>query len=166
MVATLLYQSGIAWNRARGIVASTFLPIFGAPPETDEIRAIGNVVERLRGFKAGGLQIAVATNDERSSTLTALQGLGVLEFVDEIVCGDDAGLAGKPSPDGLIHIARILGIPPKRLVMVGDSVSDMVAGKAAGVSLTVGVLSGPSKSEQLAGHADVIVPDIHSLEVH
>ena len=55
---------------------------------------------------------------------------------------DDADLASKPAPDGLLHIARTLGVAADRLAMVGDTATDMRAGRSAGVGLVVGVLSG------------------------
>lgn len=40
----------------------------------------------------------------------------------------------KPSPDGILHIAQNWGIDPKYLIMVGDSVDDMLAGHRAGAA--------------------------------
>ena len=164
-VATVLYQHGVSWNRAQAIAESRFHAILTAPPELDEIRGIGDVVTRLGQLKAHCMRIAIATNDERASTLIGLRHLGIADLVDIVVCAGDAGLASKPAPDGLLHIAGTLGIAPDRLAMVGDSISDMMTGKAAGAGLTIGVLSGPSTAEHLGPHADVIVPDIHALSV-
>lgn len=49
--------------------------------------------------------------------------------------------------------------------MVGDAVHDLAMGRAAGVSLTVGVLSGTSAREDLAGLSDLIVASIAELPV-
>ncbi|KAK9251295.1 HAD-like domain-containing protein [Lipomyces tetrasporus] len=40
----------------------------------------------------------------------------------------------KPSPAGILHIANHWKIEPKHLIMVGDSVDDMLAGHRAGVT--------------------------------
>ena len=48
------------------------------------------------------------------------------------------------------------------MVMVGDSLHDLVAGRAAGMQ-TVGVLTGPACRDELAPCADVVLPDIGHL---
>jgi phosphoglycolate phosphatase len=47
-------------------------------------------------------------------------------------------------------------------VMVGDSLHDLVAGRAAGMQ-TVGVLTGPACRAELAPCADAVLPDIGHL---
>ena len=47
-------------------------------------------------------------------------------------------------------------------VMVGDSTHDLIAGRSAGM-LTVGVLTGLAKHEELTNLADVVLPDISHL---
>ncbi|MFD2856539.1 HAD family hydrolase [Seohaeicola zhoushanensis] len=46
--------------------------------------------------------------------------------------------------------------------MVGDSTHDLFAGRTAGMH-TVGVLTGVAGHEDLAPHADVVLPDIGHL---
>jgi phosphoglycolate phosphatase len=165
MAATVLYQAGVDWHGALAIVEQALLPILRAPPEPSEIAGVGDVRAKLSALKAAGLGIAVATNDERLATLGCLDLLGITGLLDGIVCAGDAGLAAKPAPDGLLHIARTLGVPVRRLAMVGDSIGDMLTGRAAGVGLTVGVLSGPATAAQLRPHADALAADIHALSV-
>jgi len=165
MVATVLYQYGISWHRAQFIAGSRFLGIMTEPPDARDIRGIGDVPVRLRQLKASGARIAVATNDDRNATTVALSHLGVVDLVDLLVCAGDDGIAAKPAPDGLLHIARSFGVSPRRLAMVGDAASDLMAAGAAGTGLKVGVLSGPARIDQLQDLADVVVPDIHSLKM-
>lgn len=165
MAATVLYQSGVDWHRSLAIVAETLLPVLTAPPQAEEIQGIGDVRRTLQRLKASGLRLAVATNDERPTTLAGLARLEIDDLIDAIVCAGDPGLAAKPSPDGLVHIARTFDVPASRLAMVGDSAGDMITGRAAGVGVNVGVLSGPGTADSLAPHADIIVADIHALGV-
>ena len=58
--------------------------------------------------------------------------------------------------------ARQLGLDPARVVMVGDSLHDLQAGRAAGMR-TVAVLTGMAGTADLAPHADVVLPDIGHL---
>jgi phosphoglycolate phosphatase len=165
MVATVLHQSGVDWSRAQAIVAEHMLPILTAPAEPHQICAIGNIQERVRRWKSAALQVAIAANDNRAGTLSALRLLGIDDVVDAIVSADDADLAPKPAPAGLFHIARTLGVAADRLAMVGDTATDMLAGRSAGVGLVVGVLSGLATADHLAPLADAVVQDIHALSI-
>jgi phosphoglycolate phosphatase len=49
------------------------------------------------------------------------------------------------------------------VAVVGDAVHDLAMGRAAGVGLTVGVLSGTSGHADLAGLADIVVESIAAL---
>ena len=52
-----------------------------------------------------------------------------------------------------------MGLAPERVVMVGDSTHDLVAGRRAGMQ-TLGVLTGMAGEEELAPLADAVLPDI------
>ncbi|HOD73758.1 MAG TPA: HAD hydrolase-like protein, partial [Candidatus Bipolaricaulis anaerobius] len=55
-------------------------------------------------------------------------------------------------------------LAPGETVMVGDTASDLAAGRAAGCQLTVGVLTGLGKEEDLAPVADAVLPDLTAVE--
>jgi phosphoglycolate phosphatase len=70
------------------------------------------------------------------------------------VLGGSIGLALKPNPQGIILLCREFGVAPNEAVMVGDSLTDIKAGQAAGVK-TVAVTYGyRTKSELEAAHPD------------
>jgi phosphoglycolate phosphatase len=163
MVAAVLHLSGVEWSEAQAIVAEHMLPALTAPSEPHQICGIGNIRERVRAWKSAGLHVAIATNDNRAGTLAELRLLGIDRMVDAIVSADESGLASKPAPDGLLHIAQTLGVAANRLAMVGDTATDMLAGRSAGAGLVIGVLSGLATADHLAPLADAVVPDIHAL---
>ncbi len=114
------------------------------------------------GLRVRGIRVAVATADDRAPTEATLAGLGIDDLVDAITCADD-GLPVKPAPDGILYLCEVLGIEPARTAMVGDSASDAAMGRAAGVSLVVGVLSGVGDVTQLEPYADEILRSIADL---
>jgi phosphoglycolate phosphatase len=130
-------------------------PIESARPLTD--------LERLfSALRACGLRIAVATSDDRLPTQATLAELGLTSRVDALACGDD-GPPIKPAPDMVLTICRTLALPPARAVVVGDDVADLKMGRAAGVGLVVGVLSGISSHAVLTPHADLLLPSVSGL---
>ncbi len=88
------------------------------------------LVSRLR---AAGLKIGVLTRNGRAAVDAALARFPHLDAgaFDVVVTRDDAP-APKPAPDGVLHAAAAMRVPPQELLVVGDYVLDVLAGKAAG----------------------------------
>lgn len=112
-------------------------------------------------LKQDGLEIGLATNDFEAPARAHLAQVGVTAFFD-FVAGFDSGHGAKPEPGPLLAFAAQRGLAPHEVAMVGDSVHDLVAGRAAGMC-TVGVLTGIAAADDLAPHADVVLPDISHL---
>ena len=91
-----------------------------------------------------------------------LRRFNVWRYFSCVMAASD-GCEPKPSPEALLKCAEALGLPIGDCVMVGDSVSDVRAGKAAGAK-TVAVLSGLFSREELAGeNPDLILKDVSLL---
>ncbi len=112
----------------------------------------------LEALKELGLTLGVMTNDAESVAHAQLKQAGVFERFD-FVAGYDSGYGSKPSPDPLLAFAAKMNLAPERVLMVGDSAHDLVAGRAAGMK-TVAVLTGVAIEEELSPHADVVFPHI------
>jgi phosphoglycolate phosphatase len=89
------------------------------------------VEQGLRDMRAQGLKLACATNKSEAFTLPLLEAAGLLVLLDCVVSGDTLP-ARKPDPLPLLHIAQRFGIPPARLLVIGDSDNDTAAARAAG----------------------------------
>ena len=115
----------------------------------------------LGGLAARGLLLGLATNDTEVPARRHLSDAGVIELF-AFVSGCDSGWGGKPAPGQLLAFLAQTGLPPHQIVMVGDSLHDLGAGRRAGM-VTVAVLTGIAKAAELAPHADVVLPDIAAL---
>lgn len=112
-------------------------------------------------LRARGLRIGVATNDGEIPARTHLERAGISDLVD-FIAGFDTGHGPKPEPGMLLAFARAFDLRPEEVMMVGDSRHDLDAGRAAGMP-TVAVLTGLAREAELAGHADIVIPDIGHL---
>ena len=145
-------------------------------PETDEalLRAeiaastaaaeqvpVAPLVPLLERLAAAGLALGVATNDGEGPTRAHLERAGILDRLD-FVAGYDSGFGAKPGPGMGAGFCRALGLAPAEAAMVGDSTHDLVSARAAGLC-AVAVLSGPARADELAPHADAVLPDIAAL---
>ncbi len=112
----------------------------------------------LSGLKQSGLKLGVATNDSEHPALQHLESAGIKDHFD-FVAGYDSGHGFKPGPGQLLAFAAHVGVQPDRIAMVGDSLHDLQAGRAAGM-ITIGVLTGLAEADALAPMADVVLPNI------
>jgi phosphoglycolate phosphatase len=160
----VLYQNGVKWHDAERITRDIFMPAIEALPTAQDIKAIGDVNGLFARLVQAGFKLAIFTSDDRNATEASLPLLGIQHMVEAMVCGNDA-IANKPSGDGLLHLARHFNVHPERILMVGDSVTDMKAAQHAGVGWKVGVLSGTGTAADLVQIADVVVVDINEIGI-
>jgi phosphoglycolate phosphatase len=116
----------------------------------------------LDGLRAEGRALGVATHDAEASARAHLGAVGALDRF-AFVAGYDSGHGLKPGPGMVLAFAEHVGLEPDAVAMVGDSVHDLGAARAAGAALAVGVLTGPAREADLAPLADVVLPSIVDL---
>lgn len=165
IVATVLYrhaQPPLSWDAATALAARTFLAAMDAPLDPALLTAPTDLPALFDSLAAAGVGVAVITSDERAQTLFTLDILGVGERVGLVIASDDA-YPKKPAPEAIWAACAHFGVGVERAVMVGDSLTDMGMGRAAGVGLCVGVLTGPASREDLEARADVVVESIEAI---
>ena len=163
VVATALFQHKVSWERAKDLACEHFGPVMSALPTPAEINPLGDVRAAIVRLKSSGIQVAIATSDDRAPTEAALRELNLTQTVDLLLCADDPGTPSKPDPSVLHYISQQLIVSIDRTVMVGDTVSDLVMARRAGVTLTVGITGGADKTAELESHADVLLSSVDDL---
>lgn len=90
----------------------------------------------LTGFldrcRAEGLALGVCTNKLESLSIQLLEALGMRHYFGAIVGPDTTG-AAKPDPRPYFETVKRLGVAPANSIMVGDSETDILTARAAGV---------------------------------
>ncbi|MCC6559472.1 MAG: HAD-IA family hydrolase [Polyangiaceae bacterium] len=108
------------------------------------------------------MTLAVCTNKARATTDAILSALGVRSRFRAVLAGGDLP-DKKPSPAPLLQLARLLGVGPERLVMVGDGPQDVECARRAGAR-AVGVLGGFAARERLIeARPDVLLQSLAEL---
>jgi len=92
------------------------------------------VREGLDYLKSAGYKLGCVTNKASQFTLPLLRDLGVHDDFGVIICGDTLEKK-KPDPMPLLHAADYFSVAPKRALMLGDSISDVKAARAAGFGI-------------------------------
>jgi phosphoglycolate phosphatase len=88
------------------------------------------VFEGLAWLKGQGYRVACVTNKAEAYTIPLLRDKKLLDLFELVVSGDTCS-AKKPSPIPLLHAAEKLGVHPENALMIGDSISDVKAARAA-----------------------------------
>jgi phosphoglycolate phosphatase len=128
---------------------------------TDNTRPYPGVVEALQEIHSMNIPMGVCTNKPEAFTKQILEGLGLSGYFSSVVGGDSTS-ARKPDPEPVLACLRGLVSEPASSLMIGDSVHDVHAAHAAGV--TVGVVPWGYRSapvEELG--ADFVLRDITAL---
>ncbi|HEB82191.1 MAG TPA: phosphoglycolate phosphatase [Gammaproteobacteria bacterium] len=92
------------------------------------------VPEALEFLKTTGVKIGCVTNKASEFTLPILRDLGISDYFETVLCGDMVERK-KPDPQPLLMSAEKLGVAPEDSMMLGDSMSDVKAARAAGFAI-------------------------------
>ncbi len=101
---------------------------------------VPEMLDRLGGLKS------TATTKGSETTRAVLTQFGIIQHFDHVQGTD--GFPSKPKPDVVLKSIEKFGVRPEECLLVGDSVPDMAAGRAAGVK-TCAVTYGYGNIEQM-----------------
>jgi phosphoglycolate phosphatase len=101
-----------------------------------ETRPYPGMAEGLARLQAMGFPLAVVTNKAARFVRPHLEQARIAHYFGLIVGGDTLATR-KPDAGPLLHVAAAFGIAPARLLMVGDSINDVAAARAAGCPVLV-----------------------------
>jgi len=91
-----------------------------------------HVVDTVAGLHAAGLTLGVVTNKHSRFANALLQHHGLSRLFGVVVGGDTCERR-KPDPLPLLFACESLGIAPDQALMVGDSMNDIQAARAASI---------------------------------
>ncbi len=115
-------------------VVERWLPVFlahYAQCNGRQARVYPGVVDGLRAMRDLGVKLAVVTNKPRVLTLDLLAQFEVAGHFSTVVAGGDTERR-KPDAQPLMRACELLGESARDAVMIGDSINDVQAARAAG----------------------------------
>ena len=146
----------------REIAFAEYIELYGRD-HSQYVHLYDGMYELLEECKTEGARIGVVTGKSRVSAKISLRELGIGQFIDVLVAGDDV-VQPKPHPEGVISALKQLGHRDgDHGAMVGDSAADIYAGRESGLS-TIGVTWGvPEHDDLRAAHPDVLCDTVEQL---
>ncbi len=128
----------------------------------DDSVLFNNVRNVLEFLKNNGIKLAVCTNKMERLSNILLEKLNVLHMFDYLVGGDSLSKS-KPDPFPLLNICEKLNTEISDSIMIGDSVTDLNAGKGAGMPVVL-VSYGYTDNKDIYNKADLVINDFSQLK--
>ena len=128
----------------------------------DDSVLFNNVRNVLEFLKDNGIKLAVCTNKMERLSNILLEKLNVLHMFDYLVGGDSLSKS-KPDPFPLLNICEKLNTEISDSIMIGDSVTDLNAGKGAGMPVVL-VSYGYTDNKDIYNEADLVINDFSQLK--
>jgi phosphoglycolate phosphatase len=113
----------------------------------DNTKPYKGVGELLSVLDELGLSKAVLSNKPDYFTKVMVAKL-LPQWSFDVVCGAGPSIPKKPDPTAALHIAEELKIPPRQILYLGDTNTDMQTANSAGM-YAVGALWGFRSAEEL-----------------
>ena len=123
------------------------------------------VREGLDYLQSQGYQLGCVTNKSEQFTHPLLQVLGIFNDFKIIISGDTL-VKRKPDPMPLLYCAEHFNLKPEECLMLGDSVSDVKAARAAGfdiICMSYGYNHGNDISDE---SPDLVIDSMTQLREH
>jgi len=108
------------------------------------------------------MTFGLVTNDSENNAVNHLKQHNLTKYFDMII-GYDSGFGSKPESGQLEAFLRKTTLLPQEVLMIGDSIYDLVAANKIGMPC-LGVLSGTADENDLSAHTPFLIESIDKLE--
>jgi HAD superfamily hydrolase (TIGR01509 family) len=125
----------------------------------EELSPLPGVIEFLTVLKDLNIPCAVGSSTHRLNIQVALQQLGMGDFFDAIVCGEDV-TEGKPSPQVFLIAAERIKCNPRHSVVFEDAPAGIAAAHNGGMK-AVGIAT--TRPVKMLKDADIVVKSLDEL---
>ena len=112
------------------------------------LKRLGKALDTVRELHSRGFKLALIGGRPLSEVEPELKFLGIRDCLDFVLTSETVNRP-KPAPDIVQRAAELWNIPPKQILVVGDSPDDIAAAKSAG-AFSAGICSGYFPKEALA----------------
>ncbi|MGI6107703.1 MAG: HAD family hydrolase [Lachnospiraceae bacterium] len=116
--------------------------------------------EILRRLKETGAATALASSTDRRSVTWELRDAGLLQYLDQLICGDMIK-ASKPAPDIYLAACRVMKSDPAKTFAVEDSYNGVRSARSAGMRVVMIPDLQPA-TEEMRNLADAVLPDLRA----
>jgi beta-phosphoglucomutase family hydrolase len=138
--------------------------LFEEALKREPVDVFEGTLDWIRHLRRAGIKTAVVSSSSHCEAI--LQNAGISSLFDARVdaeIADRMKLEGKPAPDTYLKAAEMLGVDPKRAVVVEDALAGVEAGRSGGFGLVIGV-DRKHDADDLKKHgAGIVVNDLKEM---
>lgn len=99
----------------------------------DRLVAVEGVESVLKQLQTKGVPFCVASNGKHEKMAVTLVKTNLMHYLDANVFSFEDVARGKPAPDLFLYAAKTMGVPASQAIVVEDSLTGVIAAKAAGM---------------------------------
>ena len=122
------------------------------------------VYELFGWLRENGARIALASSTRRERVYPMLDGAGLTEYFDAIVCGDMVSHS-KPHPEIFLTAAESIGAAPEDCYVIEDSFNGIRGAHAAGMR-PIMVPDIVQPDDEITGLAEVVLPSLLDVKCY
>ena len=122
------------------------------------------IKDLLFHLKEKNLLLSIYTGKGRKAAVITLQKLGIHDYFDLIITGDDV-TKHKPSAEGINKFIEKFELKKDEVLMVGDSPADVKAAKAAGVKIASVLWDSYAKEKVLQLKSEFVFHSVEELRI-
>lgn len=132
--------------------------------ENHNMAALYDGIKDILDFiKVKGIPLGVFTGKGRRSSTITLEELGVKNYFDMIVSGDDVD-NHKPHPEGVVKLVSHFRSNPEKTILIGDAISDIHAARGAGIKIGAAVWDSYAREKVLQLGGDYVFHSVEELD--
>ncbi len=120
------------------------------------------IIRLLQRIRASGVHTALVTGVEKAMMEYTLNPFGLSKFFETRISADDVR-NGKPDPEGINLALSRIRANASQSIYIGDSPSDMIAGKRAGVLTGAALWSPENRGDPTTEHPDYEFRSVQQL---
>lgn len=117
----------------------------------------------LSWLQSQQIRLGCVTNKDVAFTLPILDTLAIRPFFEVVISGDTLPYK-KPHPAPLLYGAEFFGVSPDRAMMIGDSINDVKASRAAGFDIVCMSYGYNHGNDILRAEPDAVIDSFAELE--
>ena len=163
MAGYLAAEKKLPWNEAVKISREIFSKsdkLLDLKASIEPRKGFPEIFRRLRDAK---IPYGVATSDNYDRTVRSVGFFDDPEKLSFIITPEDVS-RGKPDVEMLELIAKKMKVEPCHMVMVGDSVVDLMMAKKAG-AIGIGIPEHPEMAEKMKPYTNIILEDLDEIVI-
>ena len=120
------------------------------------------IIRLLQRIRSSRLQVALVTGVEKAMMEFSLDPFGLSKFFETSISADDVR-NGKPDPEGINLALSRIGTNARQSIYIGDSPSDIIAGKRAGVLTGAALWSPENRGDPTTENPDYEFRSVQQL---